>query len=156
MKGGILTMDILSTGSYPANKLSNFAGHQFVIDGILCRSMEGFLQALKHKDIPSQEYTCGLVGRAAKRKGSNKTWNKHLYWQGREIERESEEYTELISRAFDAMFEQSDSFQRALQAAKDSGANLTHSIGKRNKKDTVLTRTEFIGQLDRLMDRLPN
>ena len=40
-------MDIGSGKGYPSSSLSNFAPHEFVIDGITCQSMEGFLQSLK-------------------------------------------------------------------------------------------------------------
>lgn len=40
-------MDIGSGNTYPSNALSNFAPHSFVIDGVKCASMEGFLQSLK-------------------------------------------------------------------------------------------------------------
>ena len=40
----------------------------------------------------------------------------------------------------------------ALIAAGD--ATFTHSIGKRNKSDIVLTISEFCGQLNRLRNRL--
>lgn len=38
-------MDISSGAGYPASSLSNFAPHEFEIDGIKCASMEGFLQS---------------------------------------------------------------------------------------------------------------
>lgn len=40
-------MDIGSGTGYPSAALSNFAPHSFVIDGVECASMEGFLQSLK-------------------------------------------------------------------------------------------------------------
>ena len=40
-------MDISSGSSYPASSLSNFSPHPFIIDGVECSSMEGFLQSLK-------------------------------------------------------------------------------------------------------------
>jgi len=36
-------MNIGSGQAYPANSLSNFAPHPFMIDGVECNSMEGFL-----------------------------------------------------------------------------------------------------------------
>ena len=35
-------IDVYSKGEYPADALSNFYPHAFVIDGIQCASMEGF------------------------------------------------------------------------------------------------------------------
>jgi len=40
-------MNIGSGNGYPSSALSNFAAHPFVIDGVHCASMEGFLQSLK-------------------------------------------------------------------------------------------------------------
>lgn len=62
-------MDIRSGASYPASALSNFAPHEFVIDGVVCKSAEGFLQSLKFKNPEMQKYVCTLVGYAAKKKG---------------------------------------------------------------------------------------
>ena len=39
-------MDIGSKNDYPSCALSNFAAHEFYIDGVRCASMEGFLQSL--------------------------------------------------------------------------------------------------------------
>ena len=36
-------MDIGSDTGYPSATLSNFAPHTFIIDGVECASMEGFL-----------------------------------------------------------------------------------------------------------------
>jgi predicted NAD-dependent protein-ADP-ribosyltransferase YbiA (DUF1768 family) len=145
-------MDIYSKGSYPANALSNFAPHEFVIDGITCASMEGFLQSLKFSNPDMQEHICTLVGIGAKRAGEKKNWKEKqvLYWRGVPYERSSEAYTRLIQRAYDAMYENT-AFRKALLASK--GMTLTHSIGKRKKNETTLTKTEFIHCLSALRDR---
>ena len=67
-------MDIGSGNGYPESALSNFAPHSFIMDGIECASMEGFLQSLKFKDEEIQKYVCTLVGKAAKFKGKKKKW----------------------------------------------------------------------------------
>lgn len=146
-------MDIGSGKAYPSNALSNFAPHPFTIDGVECNSMEGFLQSLKFESIPMQEYVCTLVGIAAKRKGRPKKWwtKQTLYWKGKEYPRESKEYQELLTRAYDALFENS-SFRKALSASVN--ATLTHNIGKSKEKETILTKREFISQLERLRKKL--
>lgn len=58
-------MDIGSGKGYPSSALSNFAPHPFVIDGIECNSMEGFLQSLKFESPEMQKEVCKLVGKAA-------------------------------------------------------------------------------------------
>lgn len=146
-------MNIGSGNNYPSNALSNFAPHAFIIDGVKCASMEGFLQALKTKSPEMQEHICGLVGRAAKSAGKNKNWTKTqtLYWQGVEYPRKSEEYQLLLSRAYDALYT-SNGFKRALKAS--GNATFTHSIGKRKQDETVLTIKEFVTNLNRLRDKL--
>jgi len=144
-------MDIGSGSKYPAGALSNFSPHPFVIDGIECNSMEGFLQSLKFKSPEMQEEVCKLVGYAAKKKGRNKNWQQSqtLYWRGKEIPRKSQEYQDLLDRAYEAMYENT-KFKKALEAAK--GSNLTHSIGKSKESDTVLTTREFCSRLTKLRD----
>jgi len=145
-------MDIRSKGKYPSNALSNFSPHPFVLDEVEINSLEGFLQGLKFKSVEMQAEVCKLVGFGAKKKGSNKKWFKTqtLYWRGVEIKRESDEYQELLDRAYNACYEQSDSFRRALAASV--GATLTHSMGKNKKSETVLTTQEFCSRLMILRD----
>lgn len=147
-------MDIHSRGKYPSNKLSNFAPHHFIFDGVECFSIEGVLQSFKFKDIPIQEEVCKLVGLAAKYRGAKKRWweKQELYWQGVSYKRESKEYQELLERLYDSVFEQCEGFRKALKAT--GSATLTHSIGKHKKSETVLTGTEFVRQLTRLREKL--
>lgn len=145
-------MDIGSKNGYPAGALSNFAPHPFVLDGVQCNSMEGFLQGLKFESIEMQEYVCTLVGAAAKKKGAKKNWKQtqRLYWRGKAIKRDSQEYQNLLNRAYNALYENS-GFKKALEAT--SGATLTHSIGKNKIQDTVLTSQEFCSRLTYLRDK---
>ena len=71
-------MDIGSSNGFPAGTLSNFAPHPFVIDGVECNSMEGFLQSLKFESVEMQRYVCTLVGKAAKFKGKKKKWRHKI------------------------------------------------------------------------------
>lgn len=139
-------MDIGSGSGFPSAALSNFAPHPFIIDGILCNSMEGFLQSLKFQDPEMQKNVCLLVGKAAKFKGKKKKWWKTqtLHWQGQTFKRDSEEYQILLDRAFEALSTNA-SFRKALLATGD--AVLTHSIGKTKITETVLTRNEFCSRL---------
>ncbi len=54
-------MDISSKGKGPARRLSNFAANAFVLDGVACASMEGFLQSLKFENPDTQVEVCKLV-----------------------------------------------------------------------------------------------
>ncbi|CAM0092709.1 hypothetical protein SIPHO067v1_p0015 [Vibrio phage 51E28.1] len=146
-------MDIGSGNGYPSASLSNFAPHPFVIDGVECASMEGFLQSLKFSSKEMQEYVCTLVGKKAKFKGKKKAWwrTQTLYWRGVAIKRNSDDYQELLDRAFDALAK-NEKFQNALLATGD--ARLSHRMGKSKESETVLTQTEFCSRLVRLRSEL--
>ena len=148
-------MDIGSKSGYPSSSLSNFAPHPFVIDGVECNSMEGFLQSLKFSSVEMQKHVCTLVGVTAKYKGKHKKWwvEQTLYWQGKEYKRESEEYAQLISRAYDELAK-NNSFRKAILAQPN--ATLTHSMGKNDMSHTVLTEREFISNLYRVRSNLLN
>ena len=146
-------MDIGSGSGFPSATLSNFAPHPFVIDGVECNSMEGFLQSLKFSNPEMQKEVCKLVGKAAKFKGKKKKWwrTQTLYWQGVEMPRDSEEYQKLLDRAFSALAQNS-GFRAALLATGNSV--LTHSIGKTKITETVLTRQEFCSRLTKIREEL--
>ena len=146
-------MDIGSGTGWPSAALSNFAPHPFIIDGVECASMEGFLQSLKFKEPDMQIEVCKLVGKAAKFKGKKKKWwrTQTLYWKGQEFKRDSQEYQDLLDRAFDALA-QNTGFQKALLAT--GKATLTHSIGKSKETETVLTKQEFCSRLTNIRSNL--
>lgn len=127
--------------------------HPFEIDEIKCNSMEGFLQSLKFKDINIQEYVCTLVGLQAKYKGKPKKWwlTQTLWWKGNEINRHSEEYQQLLDRAYSELAK-NEGFKKALLATNQ--ANLTHSIGKNDASHTILTVKEFCGRLIKIREQL--
>ena len=147
-------MDVGSRGKYPAGKLSNFTAFRFMVDGVVCESMEGFLQSLKFENSESQRATCGLVGFSAKKKGKgrNSRWKsmQTLWWNGKSYKRNSKDYQQLLDKAYNCLFEQNESFRKCLT---DAGkAIFTHSIGNSNKKETVLTESEFCKRLQYLKD----
>lgn len=147
-------MDIKSGNEYPSSALSNFAPHPFTIDGVECNSMEGFLQSLKFKNEDMQKYICTLVGFKAKKAGSKKNWQtkQTLYWKGKEIKRSSDEYQDLLDKAYDALFTQNSKARKALLATK--GMNITHSIGRSKQNETVLTKNEFCSRLMKIRDKM--
>ena len=146
-------IDIHSKGEYPACDLSNFAKYEFYVDSIKCLSMEGFLQSLKFRSTKKQKQVCLFVGKKAKNSTrytiAQLRWRitRNLYWQGKRINRFSDEYQKLIDRAYD-MLSQNEDFQKALKDT--SSCKLTHSIGKRDMRKTVLTEYELISRLERI------
>jgi hypothetical protein len=147
-------MDIGSRNSYPAGKLSNFTAFEFEFDGVKCASMEGLLQGFKFENVQSQKATCALTGFAAKKKGQgrNKQWKgkQTLWWNNESFPRKSKEYQNLLNRAYNALYK-NENFKKALEAA-GSKTIFTHSIGHNNRKETVLTESEFCKRVQYLKD----
>ena len=152
-----LALDVNSHSKYPINILSNFAKTDFELDGVKIKSMEGFLQSLKTPNKEEQEYICSLDGLKAKGMGKklNKQRNydfKHLFWQGKRIDRKSKEYQELLKSAYNERFKNDEDFRFALEYTKDY--ELTHKIGEDDPKRTLLTPKEFVGILNELRQNI--
>lgn len=154
-----MTIDIWSAGDYPANVLSNFYPNAFVFDGVQCASMEGLLQSLKTKNVLLQQRVCGCSGRAAKyffrHRFQNIRWKLtgKLYWKGKSIDRYSDEYQRFLDSVYDAVYH-NEIFQDAL--VNTNGAELTHQLGKKDMKKTILTEYEFTFRLERCRSRMVN
>lgn len=140
------TLDIRSNGLYPSNVLSNLCSNGFRLDGMVCGSMEGFLQSLKRKELDKQRQICNMKGGNA-RKMSVTSWqtDQIVWWKGQAIDRQSVEYQRLIRRAYQAMFEQSERFRAALMQTR--GITLVHTSGEPSSYKTILTPSEFCGIL---------
>lgn len=146
----INSIDIKAKAPFPGGALSNLAPHAFTLDGVACGSMEGFLQSLKAEDAAEQRALCALSGGEARGRGQRHDWRQSgtLWWRGEPIDRLSDAYQALLDRAYEAMFAQSAKFRAALEVTGD--APLTHSIGKDDPTETILTGEEFISRLVRL------
>lgn len=148
---GTNTLDIRSNGVYPSNVLSNLCSNGFRFDGMVCGSMEGFLQSLKHQDRDKQRQICSMKGGNA-RKHSVTSWqtDQIVWWKGQAYDRQSEEYQKLIRRAYQAMFDQSERFRAALMQTR--GITLIHSSGEESPYKTILTEQEFCQILTEMRD----
>jgi hypothetical protein len=146
-------IDVRAGAPYPGGALSNFVPYRFWVDAVLCHSMEGFLQGLKFEDPDVQTRVCAMVGMAAKRKGAEVDWrpSQTLWWRGVALPRHSDEYQQVLTRGFDAVGK-CPGFQKALIAT--GSAQLLHTVGGTNRRETILTRKEFSDQLHRLRDGL--
>lgn len=144
-------IDIWSKSAYPANVLSNLCSNGFRLDGMICGSMEGFLQSLKQKDRDKQRQICSMKGKNAKKMTST-AWqtDQTLWWRGVAIDRQSHIFRKLVRRAYMAMFEQNERFRTALMSTR--GMELFHSRGEKNSYKTILTEEEFCSVLTWLRD----
>lgn len=77
------TIDIGVDEGYPSEVLSNFHPYTFVVDGVHCASMEGFLQSVKFENEEKQILVCGLIGKQAKFKGKKKNGSGNNYYIGK-------------------------------------------------------------------------
>lgn len=151
------TQDISSRSKYPLTVLSNFTANEFVLDGVECGSLEGFLQSLRVKDPKAQKAMAALVGFTAKKAGrayieENDPSRKSMYWQGKRYARNGAPYIELLTRAYRASFDNNQKFIKALGLTGD--CDLTHKMGKKDIYQTVITEDEYIDQLYRLRGSL--
>lgn len=154
-----LAIDIRSRSKWPSYALSNFYHNQFMLDGVSCRSMEGFIQGLKCSDRNEQIRICKMRGKRAKQFGQNVKGNPRydinqngVFWQGVKYDRQSGDYQKLIRRAHRAMFEQCPKFREALAATANK--RLYHSIGKADTRETILTENELCTILTELREEL--
>ena len=145
------TLDIRSNGLSPSNVLSNLCSNGFRFDGVLCGSMEGFLQSLKQQEKNKQLQICQMKGGYA-RKHSITSWqtDQIVWWKGQAYDRQSDDYQKLIRRAYQAMFDQSERFRAALMQTR--GITLIHSSGEENPYKTILTEQEFCTILTEIRD----
>ena len=144
-------VDIWSKSDYPADVLSNLCSNGFRFDGMVCGSMEGFLQSLKQKDKDKQRQICSMKGKNAKKMTST-GWqtDQIVWWKGVAIDRQSEEHKQLVRRAYQAMFGQNERFRTALMSTR--GQRLFHSRGESNPFKTILTEDELCTILAELRD----
>lgn len=145
------TLDIRSNGMYPSGVLSNLCSNAFRFDGVLCNSMEGFLQSLKHPDPNKQRQICQLKGgNASKRSVSSWQTDQIVWWHGQAIDRQSDAYQRLLHRAYQALFDQNERFRAALMATR--GITLIHTAGEADPFKTILTGEEFCHILTEIRD----
>lgn len=148
-------IDIVGKSSDPrAARLSNFTERLFRFDGVLCAGIEGILQALKCPKIEVQHEICWLSGKAAKTRGSDyDSWkDRQLLWWGNSVLlRHGRPYQELLTRIYDTVYDQDPSFKADLLST--GYEELSHSIGKTDMHDTVLTEVEMLYHLNRLRIR---
>ena len=145
------TVDIWSKSKYPADVLSNLCSNGFRFDGMVCGSMEGFLQSLKQKDKDKQRQICSMKGKNAKKMTST-GWqtDQVVWWKGTAIDRQSDEYMQFVRRAYQAMFDQNERFRTALMSTR--GMTLYHSRGEINPFKTILTESELCQILTDMRD----
>ena len=148
--------------SRQSSTLSNLFPHKFVFytceeDKTTCLSMESFLQSLRVQDPVLQKYICENYSamNAWKLRFALRDWREDglVYWNGKAIVRCSDEYTELITTAYDCLFYGNPVF-REIVLPHFKGKYLIHSFGCDCETETLLTEREYRYQLNRLMEKI--
>lgn len=143
-------IDIGSENSEVEKKLSNFSEFHFIFDNVKCSSMEGLLQSFKFPDITKQQRVCSLIGKKAKFKGKKKKWylDHKLYWKDKIYCRFSQEYQDLLDKAFSSLYHQNKDYKELVLSTGNK--EIIHSIGKNDPKYTILTEEEFCLRINKL------
>ena len=143
----------INKGAYP-KVLSNLFPYEFEFRGKKLSSIESFFQGIKFKDINMQNLVLSYSGLNANRVKacSDYDWKTtgKLYWQGEEIDRYSEEYDNLIDELYISAI-QNPLYRNAIKKCK---VYIMHSMGIKEKNETVFTRYEFEKELNCLKEFL--
>lgn len=148
-------LDIVYGNPWPANLLSNMWPHEFEIGGLSYTCMEAFIQSLKFQNEEDARRISKLYNFEARKEGQKGNgWKKDqiLYWNGIELERESQNYNDIVYCAFEHLYDQNFLFRLGLKLTGTVGFD--HSVGLDDPKNTVLTRQEFADFLYRLREKL--
>lgn len=137
-----------------AKLLSNLFPYKFEFRGKELKSIESFFQGIKFPDKNMQnlvfEYS-GLDSNHIK-SCSDYNWKETgmIYWQGKPIDRYSEVYDDLVDEVYISAI-QNPLYRSAL---KNCTKPIIHTMGAKEKNETVFTRYEFEKQLNCLKDFL--
>ena len=143
------------SGPY-AKVLSNLFPYEFVFKGKKLNSIESFFQGIKFKDPQLQDivFTYGGLDSNYIQACSEYNWKENgiVFWQGKEIDRYSEKYDDLIDELYISAI-QNPLYRNVL---KNCTKEIIHTMGKKEKSETTFTRYEFEKQLNCLKEFLKN
>ena len=138
-------------GSF-SKTLSNLYPYEFKFRGKKVSSIESVFQGIKFKDKKAQNLMLKYSGLDSNniRVATDYDWKVtgNLYWQGKEINRYSKEYDDFLDELYVSAI--SNPLYRGM--LKNVNKYILHSMGKKNKEDTVFTRYEFERMLNTLKE----
>lgn len=139
-----------------AKSLSNLFRYKFVFRKKKVSSIEGVLQGIKHKSAKNQNLVFGYYGLDAYHTRATNffdDWRRDgiLYWQGKTINRQAEEYQLFLDELYISAI-QNPLFLNAIKATGEK--YLMHHIGVTDNTQTVLTREEYEVRLNTLREFL--
>ena len=132
--------------------LSNLSHHAFVLDGVWCGSVEGFIQGIKlPPDDPRREETLRLQGIPAWRMRLHAK-GEYVWWNGKQIPYRTAEHAELIRRAIEAKFAQNPDALEALKATR--GLTIIHETVHPESPTTTLPAATYCAILTAIRDAI--
>ena len=127
---------------------------EFVFKEKKLNSIESFFQGIKFKDPQLQDivFTYGGLDSNYIQACSEYNWKENgiVFWQGKEIDRYSEKYDDLIDELYISAI-QNPLYRNVL---KNCTKEIIHTMGKKEKSETTFTRYEFEKQLNCLKEFL--
>lgn len=137
-----------------AKVFSNLFPYEFKFKGKKLQSIEAFFQGIKFEDKKMQDivFNYSALNSNYIKVCSGYDWKKTgiVYWQGKPIDRYSEEYDDLIDELYISAI-QNPIYRNLL---KTTDRQILHTMGGKEKNETVFTRYEFEKQLNCLKDFL--
>lgn len=131
--------------------LSNLFPYEFVFKGKKVHSIESVFQGIKFKNKKAQNLVLNYSGLDSNniKIASDYNWKDSgiLYWQGKPIDRHSENYKQFINELYVSAL-QNPLYRQILVSVKDR--YILHHIGETDAHKTVFTRYEFEKQLNSL------
>ncbi|MCD8302082.1 MAG: hypothetical protein LUC44_03580 [Prevotellaceae bacterium] len=122
--------------------LSNLHANAFMLDFSICKSMESFLQSLKHQDHFEQINVCNMNAQEARERATDRWQTKQtLWWNGKPYDRQGENYHKLLERAYLAMMMWNSNFCKAIASIR--GEQLFYNGEEEDVSKTILTKAEF-------------
>ena len=137
-----------------AKVLSNLFPYEFEFRSKKLSSIESFFQGIKFKDIEMQNlvFSYHSLNSNYIKVCSGYDWKKTgiVYWQGEEINRYGKEYDDLVDELYISAI-QNPLYRNILKTCE---RDIIHTMGAKEKNETVFTRYEFEKQLNCLKDFL--
>lgn len=137
-----------------AKALSNLFPYEFEFRGKKLNSIESFFQGIKFKDIEMQNlvFSYHSLNSNYVKACSGYDWKQTgiVYWQGEEIDRYSKRYDDLVDELYISAI-QNPLYRNILKTCEKE---IIHTMGAKEKNETVFTRYEFEKQLNCLKDFL--
>ena len=134
--------------------LSNLFPYEFIFRGKKLKSIENFFQGIKFKDKKIQNMVFEYSGIPAVviKCASDYDWKKtgKVYWQGKEIDRFSDEYKLLVDELYICAIQN----QLYRNVLRNCEKDIVHSMGDLEEKETTFTRYEFEYELNCLKEFL--